>query len=339
MTTIPPAVTIGLVAYNQEKYVRAAIEGALGQDFSPLEIILSDDCSSDGTFAIMEEMVAAYRGPHRVIARREPVNVGTVQHVINVSRAARGELVVMAAGDDISYPDRASALHAAWKESGAAALASRHDEIDEAGAMLRRDVSFPPSAITQIMFADEPQSHRVDGMIQTVPGFASAYPRSFWADLPDPPVKLLFDDGIASALIIVRGDTIHRVPRSLIAYRLLDTSLTVRSAGLSIDEIRDRERKIDRHASGLEAQIDYTLDQIAREGISIAPLTLSWLNKARTHGQVLANFWAAGPIARFGRLTKIRSRGDATFVLPRLLGFRVFASLRKAVRALKTFRA
>ena len=173
-----PAVTFALFAYNQEKYVRAAIEGALAQDFSPLEIILSDDCSSDGTFAIMEDMAADYRGPHSVIARREMPNVGPVQHVLNVARLGQGEFMVLTAGDDISYPDRASALYAAWKETGAAALSSRHDEIDEAGAMLRRDVSFPPSAITQIMFADEPQAQRVDGMIQTVPGFCSAYPRS-----------------------------------------------------------------------------------------------------------------------------------------------------------------
>jgi glycosyltransferase involved in cell wall biosynthesis len=95
-------VTLTLIAYNQENYVREAIESALAQTFSPLEIILSDDCSPDQTFAIMQEMVGSYRGPHRVHARREPVNVGTVQHLINVSRAAQGELVVIAAGDDLS---------------------------------------------------------------------------------------------------------------------------------------------------------------------------------------------------------------------------------------------
>ena len=187
-----------------------------------MEIILSDDCSSDRTFAIMEEMAADYCGPHTVRVRREPSNVGTVQHVMNVARAGHGELLVIAAGDDISYPDRAGALYEAYKESGAAALASWHDEIDAAGAMLRRGVNFPTSAITQKIFAYEPQAYRVDGMIETVPGFCAAYPRSFWADLPDPPCPLLVEDGIAGALIILRGGRIHRVPKSLIAYRLLD---------------------------------------------------------------------------------------------------------------------
>lgn len=324
-----PAVTLGLVAYNQENYIRAAIEGAFSQRFSPLEIILSDDCSTDRTFAIMEEMAASYSGPHKVRLRREPANVGTVQHVINVARAAQGDLMVLAAGDDISYPDRAGALYEAWKVTGAAALSSWHDEIDEAGGMLRRDVSFPPSKVTQEVFGGEQQAYRVDGFIQTVPGFCAAYPRSFWADLPDPPCPLLVEDSIAGALIIFRGEPIHRVPQSLIAYRILDESLSVRTEGLGFDEIRNRERRIDRHARGLAPEYSYILDQVRREGITINPRTLKWLEKGRNYGEVVTDFWTVGPLARFARLAKIRSRYEATFLFPRLLGFRVFAALRK----------
>ena len=128
---------------------------------------------------------------HGLILRREPVNVGTVQHVINAARAAKGDLMVVAAGDDVSYPDRVATLYAAWRESGAAAMASWHDEIDEEGKVLRREVSFPPSNVVQKMFAAEPQAHRSNGIIETIPGFSAAYPRGFWANLPDTPGPLL----------------------------------------------------------------------------------------------------------------------------------------------------
>ncbi len=193
-----PAVTFGLIAYNQEKYVGEAIQAALDQRFEPLEIILSDDCSTDGTFAVMQRMAAEYRGPHRVIARREPVNVGTVRHIIRLARAASGNLLVIAAGDDVSYPGRSRAMYDAWKRTGAAALDSWHDEIDEAGTMLRRDVRFPPSSVTQKVFGAEPQAHRVDGKITGLLGSCAAYPIRFWADLPEPPVNLLVEDGIAT---------------------------------------------------------------------------------------------------------------------------------------------
>ena len=48
-TTEPPRVTLAVIAYNQERFIREAIEGAFAQTYQPLEIILSDDCSSDRT--------------------------------------------------------------------------------------------------------------------------------------------------------------------------------------------------------------------------------------------------------------------------------------------------
>ncbi len=66
-----PLLTFILLAYNQERYIAEAVEGALGQTYSPLEIILSDDCSGDRTFELMKEAADEYRGPHEVIVRTE----------------------------------------------------------------------------------------------------------------------------------------------------------------------------------------------------------------------------------------------------------------------------
>ena len=113
-----PLVTFALFAYNQEKYIREAVEGALAQTYEPLEIILSDDCSSDRTFEIMKEMVANYRGPHRVLARRNEINLQTALHVQSVAAIMSGELMVVAAGDDISRPNRVSQLMHSWLRMG-----------------------------------------------------------------------------------------------------------------------------------------------------------------------------------------------------------------------------
>lgn len=112
----PATVTLFLLTYNQEEYVREAVRAALAQDFSPLEIILSDDCSTDGTFEIMREEVEAYDGPHTVRLNRNPENLGITEHLNLSFRMATGELVVFAAGDDISRSDRVTLFHRAFED-------------------------------------------------------------------------------------------------------------------------------------------------------------------------------------------------------------------------------
>ena len=61
MNTIRPLVTFGLISYKQEKFIEEAIKSALSQDYSPLEIVISDDCSLDNTFSIIEKVVSEYK--------------------------------------------------------------------------------------------------------------------------------------------------------------------------------------------------------------------------------------------------------------------------------------
>lgn len=143
-TTTRPLVTFAVIAYNQEAFIRAAIEGAFAQTYAPLEIILSDDLSPDRTFAIMQEMAAAYDGPHRVVLNRNDPNRGVVQHVDRVMELARGDFVVVNAGDDVSLPGRTARLVAAWLGSGRQAklIHSAARRVDADGRPL--DIRRPP---------------------------------------------------------------------------------------------------------------------------------------------------------------------------------------------------
>lgn len=132
-----PLVTFALFAYNQEKYIREAVEGAFSQTYSPLEIILSDDCSSDRTFEIIEEMAAAYRGPHRVLARRNAENSGWANHINRVLDIAIGEVITWSAGDDIAAADRTELfLEAMGKDPKPSYVHSALEIIDESGLHL-----------------------------------------------------------------------------------------------------------------------------------------------------------------------------------------------------------
>lgn len=124
-----PLVTFALFAYNQERYIREAVEGAFSQTYEPLEIILSDDCSSDRTYQIMQEMAAAYEGPHEVKVRRNTLNAGTAFHVATVASEMTGTLLVVAAGDDVSQNDRTTRIVQAWVENGGDEVSALHSAM------------------------------------------------------------------------------------------------------------------------------------------------------------------------------------------------------------------
>ena len=105
-----PLVTFALFAYNQERYIQEAVEGALAQTYSPLEIIISDDSSSDRTYEIMRGLAENYSGPHLLKLSRSITNQGLLSHINKVIGLANGEIVIMAAGDDISFPLRTAVI-------------------------------------------------------------------------------------------------------------------------------------------------------------------------------------------------------------------------------------
>ena len=138
-----PLVTFALFAYNQEKYIRAAVEGALSQTYEPLEIIISDDCSTDNTFSIAQEMVREYNGNHNLILNKNQKNLGLVKHVNMIFSMARGEIIVTAAGDDVSCPQRTNEIVSEFEKfPNALAVHSNAVVIDASDADM--GVMIPP---------------------------------------------------------------------------------------------------------------------------------------------------------------------------------------------------
>ncbi len=99
--------SILLIAFNQEKQIADVVRSALAQTYAPLEIIISDDASSDATFAAIEAAIAGYSGPYKVIARRNVANCGISAHLALIAQMAQGEpCCLVAAGDDMSAQNR-----------------------------------------------------------------------------------------------------------------------------------------------------------------------------------------------------------------------------------------
>ena len=214
-----PLVTFALFAYNQEQYVREAIEGAFSQDYENLEIVLSDDCSEDNTFAIMEECAAGYSGPHRVILNKNENNLCTLNHFFKVADLASGELIVLSAADDISVSERVSVTVGAWQETGVSALFSDYSLIDEEGVVVNEKYS--PGNHSRMI-------ERVFGRAceYEIHGASSAYDVSFVRSLPRPDARFLFEDSYMTFMLNLFCRPYHKIDDALVFYRQHASSLS-----------------------------------------------------------------------------------------------------------------
>ena len=107
MTTRPPAVTVLMTAYNREAYIAAAIEGVLAQTFGDFELLIVDDCSTDGTVDVAQ----AYVSDSRVKVIRNPANLGDYPNRNHGLGLVRGTFVKFQDSDDVIYPHALATMH------------------------------------------------------------------------------------------------------------------------------------------------------------------------------------------------------------------------------------
>lgn len=106
-----PKLSYILTTYNNKDFVARAFQSALDQDYEGyLEIIVSDDCSTDGTFEIVQKMAAEYTGPHKVIVTQTPKNGHLAKNTNHAVQFATGDWIIRADDDDLSAPFRCSTI-------------------------------------------------------------------------------------------------------------------------------------------------------------------------------------------------------------------------------------
>jgi glycosyltransferase involved in cell wall biosynthesis len=97
-----PKVTVGLPVYNGQKYLAESIESVLGQTYGDVELLISDNASTDGT----QEICASYAAKDsRVVYHRHPQNIGAGPNHDWVARHATGKYFKWGADDDYILPE------------------------------------------------------------------------------------------------------------------------------------------------------------------------------------------------------------------------------------------
>jgi glycosyltransferase involved in cell wall biosynthesis len=91
-------VSIGMPVYNGERFIHEALDSVLGQTYEKLEIIISDNASTDNTGAICLEYAAR---DQRIQYHRNAVNLGVIANFRRVIELSSGDYFMWACADDL----------------------------------------------------------------------------------------------------------------------------------------------------------------------------------------------------------------------------------------------
>lgn len=129
-------VSVCIPTYNQSQYLTQAVRSAYDQSVKPIEIIVSDDCSTDDTAKVLE-MLSKEIPILKIII--QPVNLGIAGNTDSCLRLAEGDFIVRLDSDDYLSPlylEKLSALLGKYPKAGYAHAAVQ--EVDQQGNFLQK---------------------------------------------------------------------------------------------------------------------------------------------------------------------------------------------------------
>ena len=118
-----PLATVVIINYNYEKFVAAAIDSALAQSYEPLEVVVVDDGSTDGSRTI----IARYKDRVRTVLQD---NGGQGATYNTGWRAAQGEFVLFLDSDDVLTKEAVAKVVQAFEGNSAVKVQFYLEQVD-----------------------------------------------------------------------------------------------------------------------------------------------------------------------------------------------------------------
>jgi len=209
MTTL----SVAFITYNHEAYVEEALRSILTQDHPGFELVLADDASTDRTREVVERVLAACPHPHvRVVRAYRAVNAGVLANVNGAMAACTGEVIVAAAGDDISEPSRLRVVADAFADPTVQLVCTNYQKVDAWG----RPFGVPPPKPAGGRFSHRTHPRFYGGA--PVCGATAAYRASLFREFGPMQMGTHGEDNCFWIRALLRG-VIHYDDRPLLRWR------------------------------------------------------------------------------------------------------------------------
>ena len=131
-------ISVCIPSYNQADYIEQSIRSVFAQTVQPCEVIVSNDCSTDGTKLILDNLAKEFE---KLKVIHQPINLGMVQNTNHCLRLANGEFIVKLDSDDYllsQYIEVLSSLLKEYAEAGYAHGAVQEIDVHGDNVVIRK---------------------------------------------------------------------------------------------------------------------------------------------------------------------------------------------------------
>lgn len=127
-----PLVSVIVLTYNHERFIKTCLEGIIHQDYENFEVIVCDDFSDDGTWEAVES-IDDEEG--RIKSFRNNQNVGPSKNFVFALEQCKGDYIALCEGDDLwTDSTKLSQQMAAIEADGGISLVyADYSKIDDKG--------------------------------------------------------------------------------------------------------------------------------------------------------------------------------------------------------------
>lgn len=204
-------VSIITPTFNSEKYIQQTIQSVQNQTYQNWEMIIVDDCSSDNTIQIVEDI---QNTEHRIILIKSDKNSGAgVARNKGIERA-NGKYIAFLDADDLWKSNKLEAQIYFMKENNLYFTFSFYECIDENGSSLNKKITSPnPLSYSELLFCNY------------VGNLTGIYDTNFFGKIPMSSIRKR-QDWIHWLTILQKIKIAYPVPECLAQYRVRKDSIS-----------------------------------------------------------------------------------------------------------------
>mgnify|MGYP002523028106 CR=1 FL=1 len=217
--------TVCVRSYNQECYIAQALDSILGQKtLFPFEIIVSDDCSSDGTKRILSDYQQRYPGRIRILWNKS--NIGGPRNLRKVIEASDAKYITCLDGDDYYLDKYKLQKQVDFLEENEDYAACFHNVMDISEKTGKRSLFLPldfPSVIDARDVISKPWFLPIHSVMM----------RREFIFFPDWYETVMNDDYVVNLSVVMHGPYYY-MPDVMVAYRHHDSNVSLNYSDLSL---------------------------------------------------------------------------------------------------------